>query len=88
MESSATTKMSSKGQVVIPEEIRKTLGLKTGSKFVVVGEDDVVILKLIRPPSMSEFDSIIQVARTQAQTAGLKPADIKKALKAVRSTPS
>ena len=88
MESSATTKMSSKGQVVIPEEIRKALGLKTGSKFVVVGEDDVVILKLIRPPSMSEFDTIIQVARTQAQTAGLKPADIKKALKAVRSTRS
>ena len=88
MKSSATTKMSSKGQVVIPEELRKTLGLKTGSMFVVVGEDDVVILKLIRPPSMSEFDTIIQVARTQAQTAGLKPADIKKALKAVRSTSS
>jgi AbrB family looped-hinge helix DNA binding protein len=88
MESSATTKMSSKGQVVIPEEIRKTLGLKTGSKFVVVGEDDVVILKLIRPPSMSEFDAIIKVARTQARTAGLKPADIKRALKAARSNHS
>ncbi|NIR47056.1 AbrB/MazE/SpoVT family DNA-binding domain-containing protein [candidate division KSB1 bacterium] len=29
--------MSSKGQVVIPEEIRKRLGLKAGSQFIVVG---------------------------------------------------
>ena len=48
----ATTKMSSKGQVVIPEDIRKKLGLKAGSQFVVVGEKDTVILKAILPPSM------------------------------------
>ena len=40
----ATTKMSSKGQVVIPEDIRKRLKLKAGSQFIVVGENDVVIL--------------------------------------------
>jgi len=45
MEGLATTKMSSKGQVVIPEEIRKRFGLKSGSQFVVVGEKDTVILK-------------------------------------------
>ena len=44
MEGLATTKMSSKGQVVIPEEIRKRLGLKSGSQFVVVGDKDTVIL--------------------------------------------
>ena len=41
----ATTKMSSKGQVVIPEDIRKRLKLKSGSQFVVVGDKDIVILK-------------------------------------------
>jgi len=39
----ATTRMSSKGQVVIPEGIRKRLGLKAGSQFVVVGDRDTVI---------------------------------------------
>jgi AbrB family looped-hinge helix DNA binding protein len=34
----ATTRMSSKGQIVIPEEVRKRLYLKTGAQFVVVGE--------------------------------------------------
>ena len=42
MASLATTKMSSKGQVVIPEDIRKRLGFRAGSQFVVVGEKDVI----------------------------------------------
>jgi len=85
MKADATTKMSSKGQVVIPEEIRNALGLKAGSKFVVVGEGDVVILKMITPPSMSEFDDIIQDARRQARQAGMKRSDVAAALKAVRA---
>jgi AbrB family looped-hinge helix DNA binding protein len=72
----ATTKMSSKGQVVIPEDIRKRLKLKAGSQFVVVGEDDVVIFKAISPPSFGEFDALIGEARRQAKEAGLKKSDI------------
>jgi len=85
MTTNATTKMSSKGQVVIPEEVRNALGLKAGSKFVVVGEGDVVILKVVTPPSMSEFDDIIQEARRQARQAGMKRSDVTAALKAVRA---
>jgi AbrB family looped-hinge helix DNA binding protein len=80
----ATTKMSSKGQIVIPEEIRKRLKLKTGAQFVVVGDNDVVILKSISAPSMEEFDSLISVARRQAKTAGLKPVHAKEAIARVR----
>ena len=43
METLATTRMSSKGQVVIPEAVRTRLGLEAGAQFVVVGEDDLVI---------------------------------------------
>lgn len=80
----ATTKMSSKGQVVIPEDIRKRLKLKAGSQFVVVGENDVVILKAITPPSMEEFDSLIAEARSQARQANLKRTDIAAAIAKVR----
>jgi len=80
----ATTKMSSKGQVVIPESIRKRLGLKAGDQFVVVGEKDVVILKALKAPSMRDFDDLISKARKQARQAGLKRADIKKAIQRVR----
>jgi AbrB family looped-hinge helix DNA binding protein len=30
----ATTEMSSKGQVAIPEEVRKRLGLQAGAQFI------------------------------------------------------
>ncbi len=80
----ATTKMSSKGQVVIPEEIRKRLGLKAGSQFIVVGEKDTVILKAVSPPSMKEFDELIAEARKQARLAGMKRSDITAAIAKVR----
>ncbi len=80
----ATTKMSSKGQVVIPEDIRKRLNLQTGAQFVVVGDKDVVILKSITPPSIDEFDSLIADARKKGKQAGLKKADIKDAIRKIR----
>jgi AbrB family looped-hinge helix DNA binding protein len=81
----ATTKMSSKGQVVIPEGIRKRLGLKAGAQFVVVGDKDVVILKAISPPSMEDFDALISKASKQARKAGMKRSDIADAIAKVRS---
>ena len=84
MSNLATTKMSSKGQVVIPEEIRKRLRLKAGDQFVVVGEKDVVILKAISPPSMEDFDGIIAEARRQARSSGMKRADIASAVAKAR----
>jgi AbrB family looped-hinge helix DNA binding protein len=75
-----TTKMSSKGQIVIPEEVRNRLGLKTGDKFLVMGDKDVVILKALSNPSLEEFDDLIKAARSQARVAGLKKSDIEKAI--------
>ena len=85
MEALETTRMSSKGQVVIPENVRGRLGLEAGAKFVVVGEGDVVILKIITPPSMKGFDSLIRKARQQAQASGMKRSDIAEAVSRVRS---
>lgn len=84
MSNLATTKMSSKGQVVIPEDIRKRLKLKAGSQFVVVGENDVVILKSISPPSINEFDTLIAEARQKGKEAGMKQSDITAAIAKVR----
>jgi AbrB family looped-hinge helix DNA binding protein len=76
--------MSSKGQVVIPEDIRKRLKLEAGSQFIVVAGKDAVILKTISPPSMDEFESMIRTARQQAIKAGMKRSDINKAIAEVR----
>ncbi len=80
----ATTKMSSRGQIVIPEEIRANLHLKEGDQFVVIGQGDTVILKSITPPSLDELDDLLAQASTQAKRAGMKPSDIQAAIKKVR----
>ena len=82
----ATTRLSSKGQVVIPEDVRVRLGLRPGAQFMVVGEGDVVILKIISPPSMKEFDELVGKARSRARRAGLKKAEIAVAIKKVRAS--
>ncbi len=76
----STTRMSSKGQVVIPENIRKQLNLKSGTQFIVLGEKDVVILKNIMPPSLNEFSDLITKARKDGRHAGIKKSDIKDAV--------
>jgi AbrB family looped-hinge helix DNA binding protein len=83
----ATTRMSSKGQVVIPEYIRKRLKLEAGSQFIVVAGKDAVILKTISPPSMDEFESMSRTARQQAIEAGMKRSDTNRAsMKIVQDT--
>lgn len=80
----ATTKMSSRGQVVIPEEIRNQLGLVPGTRFVVLGEGDVVILKTVKMPSMEEFDDMIEEIRRQVDMAEITPEDVERVIREVR----
>lgn len=80
----ATTKLSSRGQVVIPEEIRRRLGLEPGTRFVVLGEGDTVILKTIRTPDLKEFDTLLARARAAAAEAGLEESDVAEAVRRVR----
>jgi AbrB family looped-hinge helix DNA binding protein len=84
MDTLATTRMSSKGQIVIPEAIRERLNLQPGTQFVVVGEDDVVILKVISAPEIESFDKLIKEARQQAKKAGFKRKDITNAVSRAR----
>jgi AbrB family looped-hinge helix DNA binding protein len=81
----ATTKMSTRGQIVIPEAIRKRMGLEPGVEFVVVGHGDAIVLKAIRPPSMREFDGVMARAREAAKRARMKRSDIATAIAAARS---
>ncbi len=80
----ATTKLSSKGQVVIPEDVRNALGLEPGAQFVVLGDGDVVILKRIETPVRGEFRALAARARRHARRAGLKPTDVRRAVRKVR----
>ncbi len=80
----ATTRMSSKGQVVIPEDVRKALGLEVGVQFVVLGDGDTVVLKRIAVPAKSEVRELLGRVRSQARRAGVRPSDVSEATRRVR----
>jgi AbrB family looped-hinge helix DNA binding protein len=81
----ATTRLSSKGQIVIPEPVRDELGLKPGTQFVVTGERDVVILKVVSAPAVSDFSKLVARVRRQARRARVKKADVARIVRKVRS---
>ena len=80
----ATTKLSSRGQVVIPEEIRNRLGLEEGAQFVVVGEGDVVVLKALKPPKMKDVRALLRRAEKSAHEVDLKQSDVERAIREAR----
>ncbi len=75
-----TTKMSSRGQVVIPENIRTMISASEGTLFAVVGTDDTIVLKKIGMPSKDELirdlEKIAKEGRKRLESKGLKESDI------------
>jgi AbrB family looped-hinge helix DNA binding protein len=79
-----TTKMSSRGQVVIPQPIRAQLRLEPGVEFVVVAKGDALVFQRIPSPSWEQFDALIHEARRQARSAGLTLRHVRRAIARVR----
>ena len=84
MENIEITSISSRGQVVIPQNLREKLKIREGEKFVVIGEGNTIILKKLEMPSFDEFDKLLRKTREFAKNKGLKEKDIEEAINATR----
>jgi len=75
-----TVKMSSKGQIVIPQDVREELKASEGTIFSVVSAKDVIILKKISTPSkeelIKEIEAIAREGRKRAEKLGIKESDV------------
>ena len=85
MEQIEITSLSSRGQVVIPQGVRDKLNLHEGEKFVVIGEDDTIVLKKLEVPSFKGFENLLKRTREFAKEKGIKHEDVDSAVKRVRS---
>jgi len=85
MDQIEVTSLSSKGQVVIPNGIRNQMNLKEGTKLMVFSDGQNVLLKPIQVPKKETFKSLIQKSRALAKANGITKADVKVAIKKVRS---
>ncbi len=84
MENIEITSISSRGQVVIPQAVRDKLSLHEGEKFVVIGEDDTIVLKKLEMPSFKGFDKLLERTREFAKGKKIKPEDVDEAVKRAR----
>jgi len=84
MERMDVTSLSSKGQVVIPQEIRTNMNLHPGEKFIVLGSEDTIVLKKLEMPSFKGFDKLLKKTRDFAKKGGVTPDDVKSAVKRSR----
>jgi AbrB family looped-hinge helix DNA binding protein len=55
-------KVSSKGQVVIPREVRKKLGMKSGEKLLVLTRNGDILLRKIKEVSIEDIAKKIEKA--------------------------
>ena len=78
------TSVSSKGQVVIPNAIRESLGIKSGTKLAVITDGENVLMKPLETPRLEAFQALIAESRTQARRAGLKRSDVSGTIREVR----
>ncbi len=78
------TSVSSRGQVVIPSDIRKQMGLEEGTKLMVFSDGVNLLMKPIMPPSAATFKTLIQESHRYAKEAGLKKRDVEDAIQKVR----
>ena len=78
------TRMSSKGQVVIPGSIRSSLGIKSGTKFAVITDGESILMKPMESPKLAAFKELIAESRACVRSTGLTLSDVPKAIRRVR----
>ncbi len=78
------TKLSSKGQTVLPKALREMFGLRPGEVFAMFGDDDTIVLKRIVLPSEKEFEKLLKWGKAFAKKKGISRKDVLKAVEELR----
>ena len=84
MKSLTITSVSSKGQIVVPSDIRKEMHLSSGTKLVIMTDGSNLLLKPVQEPKLETFRNLIKASRAYARRVGLKKSDVAKAIKKAR----
>ncbi|MBS3117970.1 AbrB/MazE/SpoVT family DNA-binding domain-containing protein [Candidatus Woesearchaeota archaeon] len=78
------TSVSSRGQIVIPQRLRDRMKIHAGEKFVVIGEDNTIVLRKLEMPSFNGIDKLLKKTRDFAKERGIKESDAEEAIKQTR----
>jgi len=77
--------LSSKGQLVIPKDMREEMGLNPRDKFVLVNDRDTIILKRLQEEEVkSRMISLMKTFTKEFKKAGITQEDLAREIKAAR----
>ena len=80
------TKLSSKGQIVIPRNIRNGMDLKAGTPFAVIEQKDAILLKKIEMPKIKSWEEVTKPFRKAAERSRFTESDLDNIIKDVRKS--
>jgi len=79
--------VDSRGQIVIPKDIRSELGINEGTGFYMYTvTDEGILLKKIEPKELEEHKKILNELENKADKIGIDKKNIKKSVKKYRRT--
>jgi bifunctional DNA-binding transcriptional regulator/antitoxin component of YhaV-PrlF toxin-antitoxin module len=74
-------KMSGKGQLVVPHDVRAKAQLDPGERFVAFPVRGGVLFKRIEVPSMKlDFDELVREIEARFKESGVRRTDVREAL--------
>lgn len=75
-----TIRMSSRGQIVIPQDVREEVHAEEGTIFAVVGSKDTIVLKKISTPSKEELIKELSImakeGKKRLSARGIRESDL------------
>ena len=78
--------MSSKGQFVIPRDIREEMKIRQQDRFIIVHDNDSILLKKIkREEANAKMKKLLDKFSRQFQDAGITSDDLKEEIKRARA---
>ena len=75
-----TAKMSSKGQLVMPDSFRRRYGWSSGMTLLLIGTSDSVVVQSLTVPSDEAISRTVRASHAAAQTLEGRLEDAKRSL--------
>lgn len=79
------TRLSEKGQIVIPNEMRRRMGLKEGMRFLVIGLDKTIVLRELElSEERIRLKHLLEKSRKKAEKVGFTEKEIDRLIHSIR----
>ncbi len=69
-------KAVSEREIVLPGKVGKDLGMKKGTKFILLKKGDSIILKKVEAPTITDFEKLSKWGVAFAREKGIKEKDV------------